>query len=215
MGLFRGIAEYFQLTHLAIPTGWLITTTTMIILGVLLFNVAHRARRLDDERKPRIKIDAPACYLDPKGAVGPCLRTYKVRVHNLSPVETARNCQVKMVRMMNKDGVTSREEGRPFKLTLNSPREGLNQPLIEKFDIAPMDWKDVDLVRLEERRPGEQVIMRYASQGIQDGDIAVGCPIDLCPHTLTIRAVTDNTGPPVDMELKYWVDNGRLEMTKT
>lgn len=207
-------SEYFQLKHLVIPTEWLIMTTAMIILGVLLFNVANRARILDDERKSRIKIDDPVCYLDPKGAEGPCLRTYRVRVHNLSPSETARNCQVKLIRMVNKDGVPSREEGRPFKLTLNNPRDILNQPLIEQFDIKPMDWKDVDLIQLNEKEPGAQVIMRYATQGYLGGDIAVGCPVDLCPHTLTIKAVAENAGPSVDMELSYWVENGRLEMKK-
>lgn len=193
----RMAAEYFQLNHLVIPNGWLFMTTFMVILGVLLFNVAQRAQRLDDERKPRIKIDDPVCYLDPKGAEGPCLRTYRVRVHNLSPVETARNCQVKMIRMVNKNNIPSREEGRPFKLSLNSPRDILNQPHIEEFDIKPLDWKDVDLIQLNEKEPGAQVIMRYATQGYLGGDIAVGCSVDLCPHTLTIRAVAENAGLPV------------------
>jgi hypothetical protein len=97
--------------------------TWCIAFAVRFFNAPAVLYRTEKERAdilvkklvPKINVDDPHCYTHPKDARGLALRIYRIRIHNTSPVEMIRNCQVVLDTMVNQAGISTKETGRAFK----------------------------------------------------------------------------------------------------
>ena len=154
--------------------------------------------------EPKIKIHDPFYWTEPKNALGKALRTYRLRISNLSG-ELIKHCQVKLIDMVNKNNEPTREGGLSFKLSIENPPAVLNAPLTQSFNIAPFDSKVVDIVRFNETKPDIHIHLCYATQGPIDLNVYTEVPVGLCPHNLTIRAIAENS-MPVDRQFKFYVD---------
>lgn len=187
-----------------------LTLAIIVGLGILVFWFWRRLVYLEDKLVPKIKVHDPFYWTEPKNAQGKALRTYRLRIENLSG-ELIRNCQVKLIDMVNKDNGSTREIGKPFKLSLENPPDILNAPLIQSFNISPMDKIDVDIVQFNETKPDTHIRMCFATQGSKDLNVGSGIPLVMCPHNLTIRAIAENS-MLVDRKFKFYVDgNGILQ----
>lgn len=187
-----------------------LTLTIVVGLGILAFSFWRRLVYLEDKFIPKIKMHEPFFWTEPKNAPGKALRTYRLRIENLS-VEAIKHCQVKLIDMVNKDNGSTRESGKPFKLSIENPPDILNTSLTQSFNISPMDKIDVDIVQFNETKPDTHIRMCYATQGPTDLNVGSGIPVVMCPHNLTIRAIAENS-MPVDRQFKFYVDeNGILQ----
>ena len=117
--------------------------------------VAIRATTLEKRLEPRIKMDGPFIWTMPKNATEQALRTYRVRMTNISS-EVLRGCRVRLVEMRNVNGEPSKEHGRHFRLSTDDPPDILNTPHTQTFDIPPKDYVDIDIAQLDERTPNSK-----------------------------------------------------------
>lgn len=213
-----GLWEAFRgwgLSFLPELSGWAIAFFAMLpisswVIGGILIKIVKLEKKLE----PKISLSDPNFTTLPKLAKGKAKRTYSLKVTNESG-ELIKNCQVKLVEMLNVRDEPSKERGRPFKLSTESPPESLIGAVqhAQKFDIAPNDFIDIDIVYYNELSSTNLIRMCYALQGAMDHAVYVGIHKEDCPHRLTIRAIADNT-VPVETKLKYWLEEGMLRLEK-
>jgi len=194
--------EWLLQNVLLLPT-WIPATIIFLVLfsAMLIVHVV----RLNHRLKPKLIIGPPVAVHTPKGAQNPNSVTFKVRITNKSE-ENIDGCQVRLMEMVNKEGVHSVEEGRAFKRSLDNPTDILNLPHDTEFNIAPGGWEDVDLVQIDYRQPTPTIRMLYALQGIRDTKVVVWIPFDLCPHVMSIRASARNCAIPEEKTLTLILD---------
>jgi len=184
----------------------------IIVSPYLVFKkLAIKNEVLQKQLEPNIEVDGPFIWTEPKLTVGKALRTYRLRIKNTSS-ELVKNCQVKLIEMFNKNDDSTREDGIPFKIKTDNPLDSLNMGYEQNFDISPNTFIDVDIIRFDERKENNNHIqMLYATKKHQISTNMV--PVNVCPHTMVIRASAENCPKAVDKKYKFWVnDVGLLKM---
>jgi hypothetical protein len=56
--------------------------------------------------------------------------------------------------------------------------------------------------------------MQYALRGSRDLDVINRCPIASCPHTITVKVIAENAGPPIEIAMKYGIKNDKLWLAR-
>jgi len=188
---------------------WALLPLTVWVV-IAYFRRWRYSKELEQKQQSRLKIEGPIPIVLPKNATGRALRTFCVKVTNLSTTDTIRGCGVRLIDMKNQLGIHSHERGRYFKKSVENPDVNLNHTFLETFDLAPRDWEYVDLIRYDERGSWNYIKMLYALQGNRDHSVITQCMVRDCPHDLIIRAVSKNGGPLEDLNLRFWVDEQNM-----
>lgn len=182
-----------------------VVATLLFSLLVIVPPFFKRIRQLEDAIEPKISVQGPIVFTMPKGASGRARRTYRLSLTNTSATLVT-NVQARLIRMVNRDGVESKEANRPFKRSLEDPPSILNASLSQSFNLPPGASEEVDIVEYDETSQGPHIRMCYALQGAKDANVYVAVPVAVCPHTLRIGVYGDNTFP-VFVEFSFFVDH--------
>ena len=101
-------------------------------------------------------------WTEPKNALDQNLKsykTYRLRVNNIGS-DLIRDCQVRLIDMININNEPTREDGVVFKLKNDNPQQ---IPYIQSFNISPGDFVDIELISFHEAQPRDHIRMRYAT----------------------------------------------------
>jgi hypothetical protein len=210
--VIAGIVVFFDLGDPKDPLPWWFwaLVTAIVVLSIIIASLAKRGHRIELNAKPRIGIqfvpgDLGFEETGPKNADGLARRLFRISIQNLGG-EVVKNCSVKMVSMVDANGVHSAYPGIHFKRRHDNPPDVINRPHEQSFDIRPNDHEDIDIVELEEKTPNSMLVMKYALKGHSSMTVNNCLPRTFCPQSLTLKVVADNS-MPVEESFQFYVDD--------
>jgi hypothetical protein len=162
-----------------------------------------RADSLEETKTPKVTLEGPRFVVEPKGAEGPAVREWRLKVRNIS-ASVVRNCSAKKKSFVNAQGQQSDSINACFMLSRERGRPSGHH---EYFDIPPGGEEEISIATWNERDPREPVCMHYATPGIRNL-----IPLTRFPHDLTIAVYAENLAEPVSRHFEIGVVEGRLVM---